>query len=178
MIRTAAVLAGTGGAAWVLAAGWVATRAAPPRAPVVPDVVRPALVLGCRPGPGLDRRVDGAVALWRAGRASRLVVSGAGEAAAGVARALAAGLPADALAAEDRARNTLENLRYSSALLDGAPFWIVSDDWHLPRALLLARRLGLQALPAPVRASGPRLRRYVREGLSVVRTVVEPIEGR
>jgi uncharacterized SAM-binding protein YcdF (DUF218 family) len=139
----------------------------------VDGVVRPALVLGCRPGPGLDRRVDGAVALWRAGLASRIVVSGRGEAEAGVARALRAGVPAAALLAEPHARNTRENIQLSRSLLAESTFWIVSDDWHLPRACLIARRLGLLAVPVPVRAPGPRVRRALREGLAVVHTVVE-----
>jgi uncharacterized SAM-binding protein YcdF (DUF218 family) len=171
MVRTAVAVVGTGGAACLVAAGWVVRSAR--RLPPLDAVPRPALVLGCPPGPGLDRRVDRAVRLWRAGLVTRLVISGAGEAAHGVARALAAGVPAHAVSAEPHARSTRDNVRLARPLLGADDVWIVSDDWHLPRACVLARRAGLRPRPVPA-ASPRRARHLLREAVCVVRTVVDP----
>ncbi len=158
----------SGGGVWVAAVGWTALRARR----LAPDGeaagMRAALVLGCPPGPALDARVDGAIALWRAGRAERIVVSGAGgEADAGRARAIAAGVPAEAVVIEPAARDTWENLALSRALVGDGPLWVVSDRWHLPRALRFAVALGIDARPWPIeRAAPPRM--LAREGLATV----------
>jgi uncharacterized SAM-binding protein YcdF (DUF218 family) len=118
----------------------------------------------------LERRVAGAVALWRAQRVLRIVVSGRGEGDAGVEWARGLGVPDGALQAEVEARTTLENFARCAPLLANAPFYIVTDDWHMPRALTLARLHGLDGRPHAVRAPWrPRL--FVREGLSMVKTV-------
>ena len=51
---------------------------------------------------------------------------------------------------EDRSTTTAENLRNALPLLRERDVVIVSDWYHLPRACLVARRLGMQA-----RGSGP-----------------------
>ncbi|MEZ4432335.1 MAG: YdcF family protein [bacterium] len=125
------------------------------------------MVLGCRPGPALDARVAAAAWLWRAGLADRVVVSGAGEAAAGAARLRALGVPADAVVVEGEARDTWENLVLSAALVGRGPWWVVSDRWHLPRALRFAAALGIEARAWPVeRAVSGRM--LAREGMAVV----------
>ncbi len=166
-----AVLA-TGGLVWVAGIGWVLWRGAEVRRSVdaASESLETALVLGCTPGPGLDRRVAGAVALWRAHRVRRIVVSGRGEGDAGVEHARRLGVPNAVLHAEVEARTTLENFARCAPLLGHAPFFVVTDDWHMPRALELARFHGLDGRPHPVRAPWrPRL--LAREGLSVVKTV-------
>ncbi len=114
-----------------------------------PPKGKPALILGCQPGPGLRRRTEAALRLHAAGDAPRLVFSGfRGEARWGADLARAAGVPEAAIALEEQARSTWQNLIFSWALLD-EPFWLVSDPWHLPRAALMARKLGLPAEPYP-----------------------------
>ena len=115
----------------------------------------PALLLGCPPGPRLDARVDDAVALWRRGEVSLLVVSGAGEAGVAAQRCLAAGVPRDRVVVEPRARTTWENLVYTRALTGPGPLWLVSDGWHLPRAAAMARRLGYVPRVHPVSIRTP-----------------------
>lgn len=50
---------------------------------------------------------------------------------------------------EDRARTTRQNLRYSADLLEQRgvpePFLVVTNDYHAPRAAMLARELGIDA---------------------------------
>ncbi|WP_432485673.1 YdcF family protein [Kineococcus esterisolvens] len=65
------------------------------------------------------------------------------------------GVDAQGILVEDRARTTRENLRYSVELLQrngvAEPYLIVTNDYHAPRAAMLARRLGIdaQAVGAP-----------------------------
>ncbi|MCQ4164268.1 YdcF family protein [Tahibacter harae] len=88
------------------------------------DPQRPALLLGGHTGAGLS------------------------EAAAALARLQQLGLPAGAsLKCEDTSTDTLENLRNARELLAGMDCHValVSNRYHLPRCLLLARSLGFEA---------------------------------
>ncbi len=172
--QTAAMLGLTGGGAWVVGCALVLVgaervRRRPPR-----GAARPVLVLGCTPGPTFARRLDAAAGLYRDGLTGRVVVSGRGEAAWGAERLRAAGLPSDVLVEEPEARNTWENLSRSAPLLQGegapGPFYVVTDVWHAPRALLAAQAQGMDAWPVGV--EGPfRARALAREGMSVVMSV-------
>ena len=92
------------------------------------------------------RRVAAAVTLWRAGTAPNLLFSG-GETGKGIeAQGMAAlaeqsGVPAPAIATEERAMNTVENIRYSRPIL-AARGWqsviLVSDAFHLYRSTQIA----------------------------------------
>jgi len=171
--RTAALLAATGGALWPASVAWVLIAARRDAEPVRGGPF-PALVLGCPPGPALDRRVDRAAELWRSGHADVIVLSGRGEAEAAGDRAAAAGIPRAALRLEPRATTTWENIVFARELMGGGPVWLISDAWHLPRSTALARRAGLDARPVPVQAelgSLTRARLLAREGLAVVKTL-------
>jgi uncharacterized SAM-binding protein YcdF (DUF218 family) len=109
---------------------------------------------GERPSPSLFARTQHAIELYRAGFASALILCGGlGDYAPSEAEmmrriASAAGLPADALILEDRSHSTEENLANAKALMD-ARGWhraiVVSDPFHLLRAELVARDLGIDA---------------------------------
>lgn len=84
------------------------------------------------------------------------------------------GVPPQDVLVEDRARTTQQNLRLSVELLarhgvDG-PYLVVTNDYHAPRAAMLARRLGIDA-----QAVGSRTARYywpsayLREFVAVMR---------
>lgn len=137
-----------------------------------------AILLGATVGPGgaatptLRRRAEKAAALYHAGTVSRIVASGGvgrfPPAEAEVARDLLLGLgvPPEAVIIEDRSHNTLENIAFSKDLLPpGTPVVIVSDAWHLPRARLVARRLGLTATGARAGMHGTRPLRTARLAL-------------
>ena len=59
------------------------------------------------------------------------------------------GVPAQDILMEDRARTTEENLRYSARVLQEhgvpQPYLIVTNNYHAPRAAMLARKLGIDA---------------------------------
>jgi len=115
-------------------------------------------------------RLDHGAALYRAGWAPRIVVSGGltgtarrSEAAAGREHLVRAGVPDADVWTEDAARFTLENLYNVREHLREqglARLILVSDPLHLARAAALARGLGLDfvcsaATAAPPRAGSP-----------------------
>lgn len=169
---TIGLVVGTGGVALAGAVAYSVRRGRRLDDHPLPDGPLPALVLGCRPGPALSARVAAAVGMWRAGFATRIIVSGAfGEAEAGVAFARGAGVPPDRVVAETEARSTFDNLRHGAALA-GGPMWVVSDRLHVPRAMEFAAGLDIAVYPWPVDRprKSPRagVRAVVQEGLSVL----------
>lgn len=111
-------------------------------------------------------RLEHGAALWRDGWAERLVVSGGrtgtasrSEAAAGREHLVALGVPAAAIAIEERSRHTLDNLvnaRDTARRLGWPRILLVSDPLHLARARALARGLELDVLCSPALLSPPR----------------------
>lgn len=103
----------------------------------------------------LDRAVRAYDAATRAGRQPMLLVSGGQGPDEEVteARAMAdyltnRGLPPDRVLLEDRSRNTAENLTYSLAVMDQVRpnhrCVVVTNNFHVLRAALLARRTGVR----------------------------------
>jgi uncharacterized SAM-binding protein YcdF (DUF218 family) len=106
----------------------------------------------------LDERAAAAVALWRAGGAPRVVVTGGATRAAtraeadALAEALAAAGVPDVLV-EREARSTADNARLTAALLGplGArSVWLVTQPFHARRAAWLFRKAGLDARAWPI----------------------------
>ncbi|MCI1645054.1 MAG: YdcF family protein [Olsenella sp.] len=117
--------------------------------------------------PLLAHRVERGVEMWRRSPGSKLLMSGGQgsdetqpEAHAMRAYAESLGVPAKAILVEDRSKNTLENLRFSARLLAGqgdkaeedvevsvptGRILVVTDDYHVFRALLITRKLGISA---------------------------------
>lgn len=86
-----------------------------------------------------------------------------------------AGVPDEALHLEARSTTTEENIRNALPILRGlgvTEVRIVTDAWHTPRAVLLARGMGLRARAAPVPWQGGRARfqarMVLREGGAMV----------
>lgn len=135
------------------------------------DEERPAdaiVVMGAaqydgRPSKVFAARLDHAVALYFAGVAPRLVVTGGGgegdrttEAAAGRAFAIQLGVPPEDILVEDRSRNTLESIRAVATLLaanDTRSAIFVSDRPHMLRVLRMAADEGIIAWGSPTRTS-------------------------
>ncbi|GGD25986.1 YdcF family protein [Sinisalibacter lacisalsi] len=125
--------------------------------------------------PTLRRRAETAAALYHAGKVGGIVATG-GEGAHRPTEAEAVrdiltglGVPENVIALETRSRNTLENIAFSRDLLpEGAKVVLVSDAWHLPRARLVARRLGLEASGACPPLRGTRALVTVRAALREV----------
>lgn len=142
---------------------------------VEPCPAASALVMGAaqydgRPSPVFERRLQGALELYRRGCIERIVVSGGNrpgdrttEGGAGVAWLSAQGVPASALAAEVTAETSAQNVHRSLELLGDGPVIVVSDDLHAWRAAWLARRAGLDARTYAVRVREERLAYALRE---------------
>jgi uncharacterized SAM-binding protein YcdF (DUF218 family) len=112
-----------------------------------------------RPSPVFRARLDHAIALWQAGRAPVLVMTGGGqegdrttEAATGRAYAIAQGVPAEVILMEDRGRSTQESLQAVAGILAteraGATIF-VSDRLHMLRVMRIAKDLGIDAYGSP-----------------------------
>ncbi|WP_149360727.1 YdcF family protein [Lolliginicoccus suaedae] len=109
--------------------------------------------------PLLRHRLDRAIRLWQASEATArpMLVPSGGQGpdeprAEGTAMAeylRAAGIPKACILVEDQARDTEENLRYSSRLLAAhtipGPVVVVTSNYHALRAALTARAVGLDA---------------------------------
>lgn len=140
----------------LLALGFLAlpnVRVASAAQPHAAVVVLGAAQYAGRPSPAFQRRLDHALALYRAGGVNKIVVTGGrrpgdpfSEGEVGVAYLNRAGVPTSALLAESRSRTTIENLRNARTFLPvQTPVTLVTDEAHAPRALALARALGMNA---------------------------------
>jgi uncharacterized SAM-binding protein YcdF (DUF218 family) len=113
---------------------------------------------GGRPSPSLYARTQHAIQLYQAGYAPYMILcGGVGQnppAEAEVMRELAegAGVRSEALSLDAMSHSTEENLANAKALMD-AHGWrtalIVSDPFHLLRAQIIARDLGIEAYRSP-----------------------------
>jgi len=173
--KTLAAIGMSGGLTWLAATTWVLRRQA-----VIQQGGRampmPGLVLGCRPGPALHRRVRGAIELYRAGALTRVIISGYGEAAYARSFAIENGLPDACIQLETQARTTLENLTFSQPVLLSNPFWLITHRWHMPRALWMCQDLSMDAHPYLLNSPetpGNQARALAREGVSVIHRWME-----
>lgn len=104
-----------------------------------------------------DRLVH-AVALFKAGKAPRLVVSGGGQASARPEAQImyellqVMGIPAHAILLEDKSRDTHQNAVYTAQMLDKLgirKILLVTSAFHMRRAEALFAAQGLEVTPAP-----------------------------
>ena len=136
------------------------------------------------PGPALRRRLEHGVAVFFARNAGHLLVSGGlvgpppAEARMMRDLAIARGVPDSRIIVEDMARNTFENAVYAGRIIRERGWLrvvVVTDAFHLPRALYVFRRIGLQVMgdgvPRPPQAT--RLswaRAHIEERLRTLRS--------
>lgn len=123
----------------------------------LPDV-EVALVLGAAPigpegGPNryLVYRLDAAAALWRAGKVKRLIVSGDkrppdyDEPAAMAAGLIERGVPAEAIVRDELGVRTLASVQRAETAFGQKRMIVVSQRFHLSRAIFLARERDIEA---------------------------------
>lgn len=141
-----------------------------------------ALVLGARvwadgtPSAVLDDRLRVAAELLRDGAVGVVIASGGpDEVGPMAARLRALGVPAEALREDAGGVDTWSSVRRTRESLGrGAAVVVVTQRFHLPRALWLARRAGLRAdgADADLRDYGPKGRKaHAREWLARVKAV-------
>ncbi len=158
----------------------------------MPDTLPAAVVLGAAirpdgsPSPAMLRRLAHGAALWRAGRVGHLILSGGlvrhppAEARVMQALALAAGVGEDCLILEERSRNTAENARFCAPLCQERGWrqlLLVTDGWHMRRALYCFRRVGLSPVAAPAPAEGQGWLPLLREACALPLTMVKLERG-
>ncbi len=106
----------------------------------------------------LRARAEAAASCFHEGRAPVVVTTGAhhrgppGEAVVARAILLAAGVPDSRILIEEKSRNTYGNFLFARGLIpDAQRILVVTEPFHLARALLLARQVGFaEPLPWPV----------------------------
>lgn len=123
-----------------------------------------ALVLGTRldgeePSYALRERIDHAIWLYEHELVERIVFTGGlteggliSEAEASKLYALSVGVPEDVIVVEDRSLVTRENMLFTKELaeeLNLSDFLLVSDPFHMKRALMMADVFGLEVMAAP-----------------------------
>jgi uncharacterized SAM-binding protein YcdF (DUF218 family) len=122
------------------------------------------VLLGCRVvGPAAlsspaQRRALRAAAAFRSGLTQHVLACG-GKAWGGVRESdalyaflIAQGVSASALERESQSNSTRENARYAAQLLlprGISKIWVVTCDWHMPRALRCFAGAGFDAEPLP-----------------------------
>lgn len=134
----------------VMAAGQVEDSDAAREAPV-------AMVLGAsvhrdgRPSAALAGRLDTALDLYRAGKVRVILVSGDNRTEtynepAGMKTYLVAhGVPSDKVVADFAGRSTYDSCFRAQAIFGLSRLVVVSQDYHVPRAVATCRSLGIEA---------------------------------
>ncbi len=166
------------------------------------DYAAPAdviLVLGCNiyapeggPSTCIQARAGHAARLYRQGFAPYVIPSG-GPTAQGPTEAAVLtqvleeqGVPAAAIVPEAQARNTIQNILYSRAIMrahDWHTAILVSEPFHVNRATLVARDAGLAVFPSPARDSpnwqefGPRLYHLSKDAASLMFYQIKVLTG-
>ncbi len=105
-------------------------------------------------------RLEAALRLYRQGYAPRIAVTGGrrpgdrySEGEVGCRYLQARRVPRSALYCEQQSRRTLENLINIAPVVGKSRVIIVTDEPHLPRALILAEQLGIRASGFAVRGN-------------------------
>jgi uncharacterized SAM-binding protein YcdF (DUF218 family) len=120
-------------------------------------IVLGAAVWGEGPSPGLRERLEQAATLYEEGYVSKLLVTGGlgegktiTEAAVSRNYLVAKGIPEEDILLESKSTSTYENLLYGQQVLEEHHIQdalIISHDYHLARAMIMADSLGIVASP-------------------------------
>ena len=153
-----------------------------------------AVVMGCVPklaggwdNPYFTARIEAAVELWRAGKVEALIVSGDNhvewydEPTEMKAALVAAGVPEDRIVCDYAGFRTLDSVVRAKTIFGLDSFLVVSQDFHVRRAIFLGRCRGLDVRGYAARNDVPRRlasRTIVREPLARVAAVIDVLLGR
>jgi SanA protein len=142
-----------------------------------------ALVLGAGPGsPDFDSRLDAAARLYHTGKVKHILVSGEGQAADpyGSETALMRqgllmrGVPGSIITRDDFGFRTLDSVARARRIFQLKSIIIVSQRYHLPRALYLAQQWNLAAVGfAATDPGGDFYDSHLREWLARVKALLD-----
>ena len=150
-----------------------------------------ALVLGAsmyrsgKPSPAAEARLAAALALLKQNRVQKILVSGDhqpteyDEAEAMQRWLIKAGAPADAILLDRGGRRTFDSMERAVRLFQVREAVVCTQAFHLPRAVFLARRAGIDAVG--LRTGGglfaTGLWDRVRESFATIRAVLDVVSG-
>lgn len=137
-----------------------------------------ASVINGKPSPVLERRAKTAIDLYLAGRSANILVTGDNgalnhdEVTPVRKYLLDAGIPAGDIFLDHAGFDTYSSMYRARAVFEADSITIVTQDFHLPRALFLARSLGLEAYGVPAEGGVGSGRDYLREIPASVKAVL------
>jgi SanA protein len=138
---------------------------------------------GLRPSDALEDRLETALAVWRAGKVDRILVSGNPFPAARDEVATMAvwlhdrGVPDEAVLRDPEGFRTLATMRRAATVFHVTDAIVCTQEFHLPRALWLARKAGIDAvgLVADRRVYADAAWNGAREVLARTRAVIDVV---
>jgi len=145
-----------------------------------------ALVLGAavrrgQPTPVLEERAFAAAELYRSGKVAKILVTGDNstlthDEVTPVRKYLIdAGIPAGDIFLDHAGFDTYSSMYRARDIFLADSVTVVTQDFHLPRALFIARRLGLTAYGMTAQNAGVSMKNYLREVPASVKAVLELI---
>lgn len=148
-----------------------------------------AMVLGASvyrgsPSPILAQRAETAIALYRAGKVGRILVTGDNgalyydEVTPVRKYLLEAGIPPDDIFLDHAGFDTYSSMYRARDVFLARSLTIVTQDFHLPRALWIARRLGLEAYGIVAEGGEHSPSDYFREIPASLKAVYDVLVGR
>lgn len=148
-----------------------------------------ALVLGAavrrgQPTPVLEERAYRAIELYRAGKVGKILVTGDNSAlthdeVTPVRKYLIdAGIPAGDIFLDHAGFDTYSSMYRARDVFQADSVTIVTQDFHLPRAVYIARHLGLTAYGMKARNAGVYMKNYWREIPASVKALGELLINR
>src|SRR3989344_3077272 len=148
-----------------------------------------ALVLGAsvyrgKPSPVLAERADVAVALYRANKASKILVTGDNgalsydEVTPVRKYLLGAGIPSQDIFLDHAGFDTYSSMYRAREVFLARSLTIVTQDFHLPRALWIARHLGLEAFGVVAEGGEHSPNDYVREIPASIKAILNVMTER
>lgn len=132
-------------------------------------VILGASVVHGAPSPILAARADAAIELYRLGKVSKILVTGDAEAASHdevtpvLDYLIEADVPKDNIILDHRGIDTYRSMYALSAMFGLKSATIVTQDFHLPRSVFVARAIGVDAYGYAADNGGSNWYNYVRE---------------
>jgi vancomycin permeability regulator SanA len=139
------------------------------------------------PKPYLQKRLDAAVMLFKAGKVRALLVSGdehgtsGNEVAAMTKYLVAHGVPAARVVQDPYGLDTYDTCIRANEVYGVRKALLISQDFHVPRAVTLCRHLGIDADGIEAATDGTikiRVRNWVREVAADAKAVVDVVRHR
>ena len=143
-------------------------------------IIPGASVIGKKPSPILANRADMAIRLYKSGKASKILVTGDDDIDVNYDEVtpvrnylIDAGIPAQDIFLDHAGFDTYSSMYRTIKIFGASSATIVTQDFHLPRALYIARRLGLNAYGMVADGQGGFINGYVREIPASVKALLD-----